>query len=203
MGQHRATPPARRRARAAKLRALLIGGLVIGVGSAVTLAAWTDTEDAKGTFGTSVFGIVGATNGSAFSEHPSGNAASLAFAATAMSPGAPPSFASFDVRTTPGTTVAGTLALTNASVSGNALITDKLVYRVATVPLGTACSAATYSGTATKVGAVFPVPNAALSAAGGNTVRYCFEVTLDSTTQNEAQGQSGSATWTFTATSAT
>lgn len=201
MGQHRATPPARRRTRAAKLRAVLIGGLVVGVGTTATLAAWTDTEHATGTFGTSIFGIVGSTNGGTFAEHPSGSAASMAFAATAMSPGNK-AFASFDVRTTPGTTVDGTVALTKASVSGNPLITGNLAYRVATVPAGTTCSTVPYTGTAQNISAVFALPDASVSAAAANTVRYCFEVTLASNTPNAAQGKSGSATWTFTATSA-
>lgn len=53
-----------------KARALLAGGLVLGVGAAVTLAAWTDNEWVRGVFGTGTFGIEGSTDGSAFSDNP-------------------------------------------------------------------------------------------------------------------------------------
>ncbi|MGO2139648.1 MAG: SipW-dependent-type signal peptide-containing protein [Leucobacter sp.] len=46
-----------------KARALLAGGLVLGVGAAVTLAAWTDNEWVRGVFGTGTFGIEGSTDG--------------------------------------------------------------------------------------------------------------------------------------------
>lgn len=52
-----------------KARAILAGGLVLGVGAAVTLAAWNDSEFATGTFAAGEFGIEGATTGEPFAEH--------------------------------------------------------------------------------------------------------------------------------------
>ncbi|MDN5905286.1 MAG: SipW-dependent-type signal peptide-containing protein [Micrococcaceae bacterium] len=202
MGTHGSTSPERTGGRRAKIRALLIGALVIGVGGATTLAAWTDGENATGTFGTSVFGIQGSTNGSAFAKHPSDAPASLDFAATGMTPG-DKAFASFDVRTTAGTTIDGTVAVTDATVAGDSAITGNLSYRAAAVPAGTKCSSTVYTGAAQNIGTVFPLPAHAVSAAGANPVRYCFEVTLAAKTPDTAQGKSGSATWVFSATSAT
>ena len=38
-----------------RVRALLAGALVLGLGGSVTLASWTDTEYAAGSFGASSF----------------------------------------------------------------------------------------------------------------------------------------------------
>src|SRR5699024_10565703 len=74
-----------------KVKALLAGGLVLGVGAAVTLAAWTDQEWAQGIFGTGSFNIESSTDGTNFNDHESeGDAAELSFdmpAAENLSPG--------------------------------------------------------------------------------------------------------------------
>ena len=64
-----------------RLRAVLAGGLVLGIGTTATLAAWNDSEYATTTVTASRFGIVGNTNGGAFTEH-----ATSAAAATMSSP---------------------------------------------------------------------------------------------------------------------
>ena len=43
------------------IRAILAGGIVLGVGAAVTLAAWNASEFATGTFQAGTFTIEGAT----------------------------------------------------------------------------------------------------------------------------------------------
>ena len=53
MSRHRSTGERGRRARI--WRALLAGGLVLGVGATATLAAWNDSEVATGSFAASVF----------------------------------------------------------------------------------------------------------------------------------------------------
>lgn len=58
-----------------KGRAILAGGLVLGVGAVVTLAAWNDSEFATGEFGAGTFGIEGSTDGTAFAEHATEDAA--------------------------------------------------------------------------------------------------------------------------------
>lgn len=63
-----------------KAKAILAGGLVLGVGAAITLAAWTDQEWASGLFSTGVFGIEGSTDGTDFASHTSkDDAAGLTF----------------------------------------------------------------------------------------------------------------------------
>ncbi|MEJ7649283.1 MAG: SipW-dependent-type signal peptide-containing protein [Nakamurella sp.] len=51
------TAPVRRRDRRRKFRAVLAAGLVLGVGGAVTLAAWNDSEYATGTFTAGTFNM--------------------------------------------------------------------------------------------------------------------------------------------------
>ncbi|MGN7253335.1 SipW-dependent-type signal peptide-containing protein [Arthrobacter sp. SAFR-014] len=46
-----------------KLKAILAGGLVLGIGAAVTLAAWNDSEFVKGAFGSGHFKMVGSKDG--------------------------------------------------------------------------------------------------------------------------------------------
>lgn len=52
-----------------KVRAIAAGGAVLGVGAAVTLAAWSDSEFAQGTFASGQFGIQGSADGQAFDDH--------------------------------------------------------------------------------------------------------------------------------------
>ncbi|MGD7001573.1 SipW-dependent-type signal peptide-containing protein [Corynebacterium halotolerans] len=52
-----------------KIRALAAGGAVLGIGAAVTLAAWSDNEFAQGLFGTEAFGIQAAAGDGVFGEH--------------------------------------------------------------------------------------------------------------------------------------
>ena len=52
--------------RSRKVRAILAGGLVLGLGAAVTLAAWNDSEFAKGTFTSGSLNIQGSVDGDIF-----------------------------------------------------------------------------------------------------------------------------------------
>ena len=54
-----------------RIYAVLAGGLVLGVGTAVTLAAWNDSEFAKSTFTAGSFVFQGSTDGTAFADHAS------------------------------------------------------------------------------------------------------------------------------------
>ena len=78
-----------KRLRLRRIRAILAGGLVLGVGAAATLAAWNDSEYGAATFTAGRFDIVGSTDGTTFASHAtSGAAATLSFvvAPSAMSP---------------------------------------------------------------------------------------------------------------------
>src|SRR5690606_37281598 len=63
-----------------KVSAVLAGGLVLGVGAAVTLAAWNDSEFATSDFAAGAFVFQGSTDGTTFADHASqAGAASLTF----------------------------------------------------------------------------------------------------------------------------
>ncbi|MFJ6111321.1 SipW-dependent-type signal peptide-containing protein [Dietzia maris] len=65
-------PAAKNQNRRKKARAIMASGLVLGVGAAVTLAAWSDTVWGQGTFGTqgSAFNVQGTfDNGATWKEH--------------------------------------------------------------------------------------------------------------------------------------
>lgn len=99
----------RRQLRSRRLRAVLAGGLVLGIGVAATLAAWNDSEYGSASFTAGRFDIVGAVDGSTFSSHATtGAAATLNFqlAPTAMAPGNA-TYALFSVKTA-NPSVAGT-----------------------------------------------------------------------------------------------
>lgn len=193
-----------------RVRALLAGALVLGVGATLTLAAWTDTEVAQGSFAASTFGIVGAAGTGAspsFTEHPTGSTpAALAFTLTpnALSPGTTV-YSRFIVKTTPATNVTGTVTLGGATVTGSGLGTY-LRYGVRTIPSTSNCDATSYAaGTSVVADGSLLTAGAAsaqsLAAAGASPVAYCFAVTLPAGTVNAAQGLAAAATWTLTATS--
>ncbi|WP_087117408.1 SipW-dependent-type signal peptide-containing protein [Corynebacterium urinipleomorphum] len=71
-----------------KVRAIAAGSAVVGLGAALTLAAWSDSEFAKGTFSTANFGIEGAAGDNNFSEHATReNALELTFNPSNLQPG--------------------------------------------------------------------------------------------------------------------
>ncbi len=72
----------RRRVLSQRIRALLVGGIVFGIGTAATLAAWNDSEYASGDFSSGVFNLQGSTTSASagFADHASaGSAATLSF----------------------------------------------------------------------------------------------------------------------------
>ena len=195
----------RRRLRSRRWRAVLAGGLVLGIGTAVTLAAWNDSEYGSASFTAGRFDIVGAVDGSTFSSHATtGAAAALNFqlAPTAMAPGNA-TYALFSVKTA-NPSVAGTLQLTAGTPGGTGLATY-LTYGVRTIS-GTTCNATTHAaGTAVVADGSALTANGAttqaVTANGGTQVNYCFAVTLPTTAPNAAQGLTMSQTWLIQGTS--
>lgn len=191
-----------------RVRALLAGALVLGVGGTLTLAAWTDTETAQANFAASVFGIQGSVDGTTFADHPAGGPAVLSFtvAPTAMSPDTT-SYARFTVRTTAASTVGGALSLSGATVGGTGL-GPSLRYAVVAIAGNVTCNAGAFapgvgtaivpSGSTLATAGTVTQP---LAAAGASPVNLCFAVTLPAGTSNAAQGLNATATWTLTATS--
>ncbi|WP_228484574.1 SipW-dependent-type signal peptide-containing protein [Microbacterium cremeum] len=207
-----------RRARRARmhrrrLQAVLAAGIVLGAGTAVTLAAWTDTENATGGFGSSVFGTESQSQGSpTYASQTTAPGATLTFNATAMSPGTS-FYAWLNVRTTPASTVGGTVSLTSIAPSGG--LASALQYRAVRMPGATpssTCNAAAFTGTpvfvAGAAASYLPVsqvpatPVASPIGAAGAELGFCFEVRIAPGSADSFQGQTGSVTWTLTATSA-
>ncbi|CAH0155832.1 hypothetical protein SRABI76_00909 [Microbacterium oxydans] len=194
-----------RRLRSRRIRAVLAGGLVFGIGAAATLAAWNDSEYAAATFQAGRFDIVGAVDGATFASHATTGAAatlSFALAPTAMAPGTT-TYALFSVKTA-NPSVAGTLQL-NAGTPGGTGLATYLTYGVRTIA-GTTCNGTTYpAGTAVVADGSALTANGAttqaVTANGGAQVNYCIAVTLPTTAANAAQGLTMTQTWQFIGTS--
>jgi predicted ribosomally synthesized peptide with SipW-like signal peptide len=188
------------------VRAILAGGLVLGVGAAVTLAAWNDSEFAQGTFSAGTFNVVGSLDGTTFAEHPlTGSAATLPFtvAPTLMSP-TDVFYAPFALQLDKFTTNSATVTIPTPTTTG---VVTNLTYTLIQ-PAAFGCTSATSGTTLVTAGTAlsaiagsptFPLTkSAAIGTSPGATVFLCFKVTAGALL---AQGQTGSATWQFTATS--
>lgn len=194
--------------RSRKFKAILAGGIVLGVGAAVTLAAWTDDEWAEGVFGAGSFNVEGSTDGTEFNDHESsGGAAQLSFKLDGgdnLSPGDTVA-APFVLRLDGATSYDATVALTSAAGSGGN--TGALTYEIVQVASAGACSA-TATGTSivaagTALNSTGDAVDFDLTAGSGNAtgapLALCFKVTADDDLE---QGQDTTAQWQFTATSA-
>jgi len=193
-----------RRLRSRRIRAVLAAGLVFGVGAAMTLAAWNDSEYGGATFTAGRFDIVGSTDGTTFTSHPVGSPAALTFSApfSALAPGNTV-YALFSVRTA-NPSVAGALQFSVSSTTGTGLGAH-LRYGVRTIS-GIACNNTTFAA-----GTVVVADNSVMStggtgtqavgANGSTTVNYCIAVTLPLAADNTAQGLTAIQTWLVTGTS--
>ena len=205
----------RRDRRRRKVAAILAGGLVLGVGAGVTLAAWSDSEFATGTFTSGTFDLEGSTDGTNFSNHTSSaGAAALSFSVPLnnLAPGNAV-YAPLSVRLAAGTTSAAALKLSSietTDVSGtNSLNLSYAVYKLASAT--TTCDATNValagaaiasepvltSSTTITSGTVplaigSPVTNA------GATERLCIVVTAGAGLE---QGRTTTSVWQFSATS--
>ena len=201
-----------------KTLAVLAGGLVLGVGVAVTLAAWNDSEFATGTFTAGSFNLQGSTTGDVsanYSDHnvdTGGTAATLAFTLPTgvvgnMAPG-DAVYAGFWVRLAPGTTTGASLSAAGTT-TGAAATTNSgnLSYQVYQLAPGATCNAASATGTPVATGATMDaqtgvtamtLAKGADAATAGTAVQLCFKVTAGTALK---QGVATTTTWKFTATS--
>lgn len=210
--QIRAHERNRRRLRNRRIKAVLAGGLVFGIGAAATVAAWTDTESASGSFEAGTFNIDLSVNGSW------DNSSEMTFDASGMYPGSTV-YAPVFVRTTPDTTMDGDLRVSNVGASGNTnSIAGYLEYRTVTKSIDpdqmakfkAGCTASAFTGSSSYVfgspSAKTPLKTPAagtgtqnLSKGAGAVRAFCFEVTLPTNTPNGAQGTAASNIWKFDA----
>lgn len=194
-----APPPKKRLSRSGKIRAVLALGAVVGLGTVATLAAWSDTGAATGTFSTGTLDL-----------KLNGQDGTIALTTLAMA------------NATPGTTIYANLPVTNAGsvnftygfTTGSTNGTDTPALNAnlnwSVVSLGTAssCTSGTFSAAA-GVPATYISPTTTLSAvpaitgralAAGATENLCFKVELPTTAPSGVQGKSTVATVSFTAT---
>lgn len=198
---------------------MLAGALVLGVGGSVTLASWTDTENASGSFTASRFSLESTVSSPYSAAGPwtvneTAPGATLAFNAAGMYPGNTV-YAPIALRTQTGS-IAGTTTLGGAAVTntGSApLLGSALVYRAVRADT---CDASAFAvgaaflvgsdtvgqplttGQATGASTILP---AATATAPGPSVRFCFEVALPMGSSNQLQGKAATAVWQFSATS--
>lgn len=194
-----------------KMLAVLGGGLVLGVGAALTLASWNDSEFASGTFGAGSFNLEGSTTSATadFTENTELVPATLGFTLPLADDMAPEDvvYAPFWVRLDAGTTTPANLAATGvtASEDDNA---DYLSYTVYAIAPGATCNASAATGGTLlasgddladfTAGGTVALTIGAAEEDAGTPVQLCFAVTAETGIE---QGESGTATWQFTATS--
>lgn len=191
-----------------KVLALLAGGLVLGVGTAVTLAAWNDSEFATGNFAAGSFNLEGSTDGAAgtYSDHDTaGGAAALEFTLPLSENMTPEDvvYAPFWVRLDAATTSPATL--TAAGITGSGDNAANLSYEVYEIDAAATCGAAAVAGgtlvasgadlTALTAGTDVALTEGAGTDAGA-PAQLCFVVTAEDTL---TQGDTATATWQFTA----
>ncbi|SEE63562.1 SipW-cognate class signal peptide [Arthrobacter alpinus] len=194
-----------------KVRALLAGGLVLGVGAAFTLAAWTDNEwvfgaTADGTNtnpGTKTYQMqqntwTGATGVAAWSDQPAKNGGALTFSvgATDLTPGKTV-YAPMQLRAVAGsealtaTLAEGVQSAAPVSTTANSTpLYSALQYGVQTGVTEADCKVGTMTGGTTLVpagsaltanSAVTIALDAGAPGAPGTAVDLCFAITLPTT----------------------
>ncbi|GAB2622198.1 SipW-dependent-type signal peptide-containing protein [Pseudactinotalea suaedae] len=196
-----------------KVRALLAGGVVLGIGAAATLAAWNDSEFATGTFSSGVFNLQGSTEGAAegYADHAAADgAAALGFSAgfDNLSPG-DVTYAPFWVRLDAGTTAPATLDLVAIdSTDTTGTNSGQLGYSVYAIDAAADCdetaTGGTLLGTATTLaddaeiaGGTTALPVGDPTTEPGAATQLCFIVTAAA---GLGQGGETTATWQLTAT---
>ena len=191
MSDNTISPDQQNRDRNRKRKALLAGGLVLGIGAAATLAAFTDGEFANGTFSTGNFNIVGSADNTSFDDHEAADGQALTFSQSTnnLTPG-DVVYAPFYIKTD-SNSLAGNLVANTPTKTG-----DLGGYLTAT---------ATYSETIGDCNADFGESNIpALKAEGGNVVEACLRVEVTGSQSELAAltDPTGKIVWSWTATSA-
>lgn len=203
-------------------RALAAGGLVLGIGSVLVAASWTDSVLGFANFQSgSRFGIQSSVNnGATWSSNPTSGATNklnFAPAMTGLVPGSV-AYAAIQLRTEVGSSSAG-VSLSGALLTGDATLGGALVYRAVRLPtVGTSCNSAAFTEapawivgvtgavplTAGSAGKVMTLPAATATAAGPAT-GVCFELSLPANAANwtnaALQGKTSTPDWAFVGTS--
>lgn len=197
--------------RSGKIRAVLAGGLVLGVGAAMTLAAWNDSEFVQGNFGAGTFNLEGSTDitdPEAWGDHADTGSAAVVFDTSAHGNLAPEDvvYESFWVRLAEGTTSPATLSFVGVTpgTEGNEA---NLSYDIYADPTGDCDADGATSGTpigsGTSLNVATPGTSVALATGEpttepGAAVQLCFVVTAGADLD---QGDGASTVWEFEAVS--
>ena len=212
MGRHSAARSSRTYTR---VRAVLAGALTLGVGATMTLASWTDTEFATGSFTASRFDTQSSIDNSAWADNTSAPGASITFNGAGMSPDT--HRYGYVLIRGKANSVAGTLTLaaptvTNGGTDTTPFLGAALQYKAVAITAA-GCSSANFTGSPTYIvgsaGSYAALATAgstgiALSAATASPsapAGYCFDVYLPAGADNALQGKSATVTWNVTATS--
>lgn len=196
-----------------KRKALLAGGVVLGIGAAVTLAAWSDDVFADGIFQTGTFELQGAIDGTTFQDYdgPAGDAdggvGRLTFAQDPLN--LTPNvevFAPISLQLSADTSVdAETVVLESVSIADtdNAL-NNNLSYAVYEDVAAAECTAGSPGGDSAAGGTISDNEVAhnfgGLDADPLTVHEVCLGVTLNSNDE-DVQGADAQVTWQFTANS--
>lgn len=203
--------------RSRKRKAILAGGVVLGLGAAVTLAAWSDDVFANGTFGTGTFELQGNVYGAPESTYENydtspGDALTFVLTPNNMAPG-DTVYAPISIATSGDTSTAALVSLTGATAPTNpdaARLFANLTYQINELEVGGTCDEDTFgtdellpSGPLTQgLDEAFTV-----AANQGTEQHLCFAVTLpdnEDTGADNMQGLStGQVVWQFTGESVT
>jgi predicted ribosomally synthesized peptide with SipW-like signal peptide len=182
-----------------KTKAILAGALVLGLGGAVTLASWNDSEVAAGAFAGGSFALQSSTDGTTFTG--TGSAATLAFSTVAknLSPDTTV-YAPFAIQLAAGTTNAATVNVASVG-TGTEDFAKRLGYKVAKTASIT-CDATAFAAGSKVLSGTAAAPSSkdnaiALDKAGTPTY-FCIAVTAG---KDLPQKATGTLTWTFTSVS--
>jgi predicted ribosomally synthesized peptide with SipW-like signal peptide len=213
MPRHQAATAARTFTR---VRAVLAGALVLGVGTTVTLASWTDTEYTQASFSASRFDTQSSVDNATWADNTAAPGATIAFTGAGMSPNTH-RYGYMLIRTKPNS-VAGTLTfavptVTNGGTDTAPFLGTALQYRAVAITAA-GCSSTTFtSGSPTYVvggpaayvslatAGPTSVPLPAATALAGAPAGYCIDVLLPAGADSALQGKSATVTWRVTATS--
>ncbi len=213
MSRHKAAARSRT---STKVRAVLAGALVLGVGATMTLASWTDTEFATGSFSASTFNTQSSIDNSTWADNITAPGATITFSGSGMSPDTH-RYGYVLIRTKPNS-VGGTISfvaptVTNGGSDTSPFLGAALQYKAISISAA-GCSATTFStgtptyivGTSSAYAALATAGSTAVTlpaatASAGAPVGYCFDVYLPTGADPLLQGKSVTVTWNVAAVS--
>ena len=202
-----------------KRKALLAGGVVLGLGATMTLAAWTDDVWVNSTFSSGKFNVQAAVDsgGTAWAEHATSPGGALTFTVAATAAAMTPSdsvYAPINFRVDPSANsydaeIRLSTAPTSAAVSNlanNALFSNLTVaiYKLAPASCtaaGTGAATPVVTGPLTTTYTASPFFTLSKTASPDTTPQaLCFKITLNASAPADVRGgTTGQLVWKFDA----